>query len=123
MAKNNNTNNDIFNMNALELAKWLNKNYMEEIPTHLENAEDLKKAGVLLGKLTNIYSYIMSMLTYAQLEVKEKKKISAKKEEINECISRRDVLNNFSLIIKMQYTAISRMITVKKQVDDEFKML
>ena len=45
------------------------------------------------------------------------------KEEINDCIDRRDILDSFANTVKLQYTAVSRMITVKKQVDDELKML
>jgi hypothetical protein len=114
---------DISQMSPRDLAIWLNNNYLIEIPTTLETCEDLKKAGVLLGKLTNVYSYIISMTTFAKLSVREAKRKKLDKELIDDCMDRKNVLEDFANTLKLQYTAISRMITVKKQIDDEMKMI
>lgn len=115
--------NTLHNMAPKDLLNWLNETYMFQIPTTLENVDDLKDAGILLGKLTNIYSYLMSMATFAKLAVRESRKRKLPKEVIDDCIDRRDVIDNYTDIIKTQYTAVSRMITVKKQIDDELKMI
>ena len=65
----------------------------------------------------------MSVYLYSKLAVREAKKNNLSKDEINNCIDRRDILKDFAEVLKLKYTAISRMITVKKQVDEELKML
>jgi hypothetical protein len=114
---------NILNMEPELLAKWIESNFIKEIPISLETADDLKNAGLLLGKLTNIYAYLMSLSTYAKLMVKEEKRKGSKKEDVDKCISRRDIIDDHVSIIKMQYNAVSRMITVKKQIDDEMRMI
>ena len=114
---------NVLSMKPKELAIWLEENYACDIPTIIETLDDLKNAGILLGKLTNIYSFIMSMATFAKLSVRDSKRAGLTKDEINDCIDRRDILDNYAATVKMQYTAISRMITVKKQIDEEMKMM
>ena len=114
---------DVLSMDPKSLMIWLESNFSCDIPTTIETVDDLKNAGMLLGKLTNIYSYLMSMSTFAKLSVRESKKSGLSKDDINECIDRRDILDSYAATIKMQYTAISRMITVKKQIDEEMKMI
>lgn len=115
--------NTILAMQPEALAIWLDKNFLDTIPTGIETTDDLRRAGELLGKLANIYSYIMSITTFAKLAVREAKRRGDSKDDINDCIARRDVLDSFTEVIKTQYNAVSRMITVKKQVDEEIKMV
>lgn len=116
---------NVLGMEPELLAKWIECNFIKEIPITLETADDLKAAGILLGKLTNIYAYLMSLSTYAKLAVKEEKRKATKdsKEELNKSMSRRDIIDDYVSIVKMQYSAVSRMITVKKQIDDEMRMV
>lgn len=113
----------ILNMSPIELLEWLNNNYNKSIPISIESSEELKMAGGLLGELANIYSFLMSLIMLAKLRVRESKRINANKNEINDNIDKRDILNAYADIIKTQYNAISRMITVRKQVEEELKML
>lgn len=105
------------------LATWLTKNYLKEIPISLETADELKEAGKLLGELTNSYSFIKAAATFANLAVRDAKRKKLEKAVIDDCISRRELLDNFADTLKAQYNAISRMVTVKKQIDDEMRML
>lgn len=106
-----------------ELATWLEKNYLRDIPVSLETPEELKEAGKMLGQLTNDYSFLKTAATFANLAVRDAKRKKLEKNIIDDYISRRDLLDNFADITKAQYNAISRMATVKKQVDDEIKMI
>lgn len=106
-----------------ELATWLEKNYLREIPVSIDTPDELKEASKLLGRLTNDYSFLKTAATFANLAVRDAKRRKAEKKEIDDFISRRDLLDNFADITKAQYNAISRMATVKKQVDDEMKMI
>lgn len=114
---------DISQMAPKDLAIWLNTNYLIDIPTTIETCDDLKKVGKLLGEITNVYSYVVSMSTFAKLSVREAKRHKLDKEVIDDYMDRKNVLEDFANTLKLQYTAISRMITVKKQIDDEMKMI
>lgn len=114
---------DILKLKPQELLLWLNKNCSVIIPERIESAEDLKFSGELIGKITGYYSFLMSIYLNAKIEVRMAKREKLPKEEIEEYIDRRDILKEYTDMLKLQYTSISRMITVKKQVDEELKML
>lgn len=114
---------NILLLSPVELLLWLQKHCEVKIPEKITTTEDLKNAGELISQLTSIYSYIMSYFLFAKIAVRDAKKNKLSKEEINDCIDRRDILESFANTIKLQYTAVSRMVTVKKQIDEELKML
>ena len=114
---------DIMECDPIELFNWIQNNYIDDIPVSLETVDELQAAGNRLGELTNLYSYFISLVTIANIHLKECKREKKEKEIIDTAMARRDILQNTVDVLKMQYTAISRMITVKKQVDDELKML
>ena len=114
---------NILSLDPADLLAWLNDNYLETIPTTVTNIEDLKRSGELLGKLTNIYSYLTSLALFAKLKVREVKKDKTNKEEIDKAVDRKEIINSFAEMIKCQYNAVSRMVTVKKQIDEEMRMI
>lgn len=114
---------NILTLDPADLLIWLNENFLENIPTTVTNIEDLKRSGELLGKLTNIYSYLSSLSLFAKLKVREAKKDKTNKEEIDKAVDRRDIITTYAETVKCQYNAVSRMVTVKKQIDDEMKMI
>lgn len=114
---------NILTLEPEDLLQWLNDNFLEDVPTSVSTVDELKTAGVSLGKLTNIYSYLVSLSLYAKLKVREVKKNKENKEIIDKAVDRKEIINSYADIIKCQYTAISRMVTVKKQIDEEIKMI
>jgi hypothetical protein len=114
---------NILTLDPENLLEWLNDNFFEDIPTTITSTEDLRNAGTLLGKLTNIYSYLVSLSMFAKLKVREAKKDKENKENIDKAIDRKEIINSYAEIIKCQYNAVSRMVTVKKQIDEEMKMI
>lgn len=113
----------LLNLEPSALLQWLNENYLEDVPPAISTVDDLKNAGILLGRLTNTYSYLVSLSLYAKLKVREVKRNKEEKEIIDNAIDRKEIINSFTDIIKCQYNAVSRMVTVKKQVDEEMKMI
>lgn len=118
-----NSKQNILSLSPVDLLLWLQENCEIEIPEKITTIEDLKNAGELISRLTSMYSYIMSCFLFSKVAVRDAKKNKLSKEEINDCIDRRDILESFANTLKLQYTAVSRMITVKKQIDEELKML
>ena len=74
---------NVLTLEPEDLVHWLNDNFAEDIPTSVSTVDDLKKAGELLGKLANIYSYLSTLALYAKLKTREAKKDKGNKEEIS----------------------------------------
>ena len=134
-------------MKPIELTNWLNEEFKIELPDSLEDVEQMKEAGKLLSKTINTYSYLMSMASYAKIAVREKKRDSDKyskalkqnkdkeleedlialsnkaKSEYEDMVDRKESIENAADIANKQYQAISRMITVKKEINTELQML
>ena len=60
---------------------------------------------------------------FAKLKVREAKKDKENKENIDKAVDRKEIINSYADVIKCQYNAVSRMVTVKKQIDEEMKMI
>ena len=116
------TNEEILKLSPVELLFELEKEYIKKIPCSIETSEDLKAAGKMLCELTNSYSYLMSLNTLADMQLRNAKARKEDKEMIADMTSRRDAIKNAVEIIKFQYAGLSRAITVRKQVDEEMKM-
>jgi hypothetical protein len=114
---------NILSLDPEDLLQWLNSNFLEDIPVTVTNIEDLKKAGQMLGELTNIYSYLVSLSLFAKLKVREVKRNKESKDVIDKAVDRKEIINSFADTIKCKYNAVSRMVTVKKQIDEEIKMI
>jgi len=113
----------ILTMAPMELAKWLNENYTFVIPDSIDSIDQMKQVSRILSELTNSYAYMMQLLNYAKIMVRqEKRKGKENKENYENMIDRRDILQNVADILKMQYQTVSRMITVKKEINEELKM-
>ena len=114
---------NVLTLEPEDLVHWLNDNFAEDIPTSVSTVDDLKKAGELLGKLANISYYLSTLALYAKLKTREAKKDKGNKEEIDKAVDRKEIINSYVDMAKFRYTALSRMITVKKQIDDEMNFI
>ena len=115
--------NTLLNMTPINLAIWLEKEYASTLPSNIDSMEEMKKVNTQLSKLANSYSFVMQLLTYTKIQVRqEKRKGKENKENYEDMIDRRDTLQNTADILKMQYQTLSRMITVKKEINDELRM-
>lgn len=113
---------EILNMPPRSLISWLDENFVKELPMP-ETSTEFAQHNHLLGELANTYAYLTSLHSVAQIMVREAKRQTQDKDYINDCIDRRDVIESYINVVKMQYTAFSRMITVRKQADDEMRMM
>ena len=115
--------NTLLNMTPIDLAMWLEKEYASTLPSNIDSMEEMKKVNTQLSRLANSYSFVMQLLTYTKIQVRqEKRKGKENKENYEDMIDRRDTLQNTADILKMQYQTLSRMITVKKEINDELRM-
>lgn len=113
---------EILNMPPRSLISWLDESFVKPLPMP-ETSTEFAQHNYLLGELANTYAYLTSLHSVAQIMVREAKRSTQDKDYINDCIDRRDIIESYINAIKMQYTAFSRMITVRKQADDEMRMM
>lgn len=101
------------------LMELFQKEYTCQVP---ENADDLRQTAMMLGRLTNAYSYVMQLSIQAKRAIREAKRAKKSKDEIDDAIDRKAVIDGFVDIISMQYKAISRIVTIRQQENEELKM-
>ena len=113
---------NILQMKPTELADWLQTTYIKPLPTP-SSSQEFVKYNYLLGELANVYAFLSGLLVASKISVRDSKRRGLSKEEVDDCIDRRDTIDAYLGIIKMQYNAFSRMITVQKNADDEMRMM
>ncbi len=112
---------DLESHSPYEILEYLDVNYGVEVPTEIISGDDMMKAATLLGKLTNEYSYLMSLLSYAKIRCRDLKR-NDDKRAYEDMIDRREVIQNKVDAVKSQYAAISRAVTIKIENDTELRM-
>ena len=113
----------LLDMEPKKLVGWLDDNFNDTVMSDIQTVEELDIAKCSLSMLTNKYSYLVSMALFAKIAVRElKRKGKEFKEQHEDMIDRRDVIEEMSKIVLQQYNTISRMITVKLEVNKELNM-
>ena len=113
---------EIYEMEPFEMTEKLTDSFSYDLPEFLDTPEDLRNAGRLLGELCAAYSYLIQLASYGKLLVRDLKRTKTDKATIDNAIDRRDVINNLAEIIKLQYNTVSRMVSIKQQINYELKM-
>lgn len=116
------TYNSICSESLEDVVQDLVAEFCVDIPTNVESYDEMAKAGNLLGELTNSYSYMVALLMMLKAGTRSLKRNKEKKDEYEDMVGKRDAVSDTADMIKQQYNAISRMITVKKEMNDELKM-
>lgn len=118
-------NEQILAMEPTKLQDWLNKEFelTKPIPTEISSIEDMTNAEKMIAVLTNRLSYLSSLGIYAKIAVRAaKRKGKESKEEWEDMVDRQTAINSAEDTIKQQYNAVSRMITVKQEINKELYM-
>ena len=120
------TNNDeILHMKPIELQNWLTKEFelTKNIPTDISTVEDMENASHMISLFTNRLSYLTALGVYAKMYVREeKRKGKENKEKSDDMIDRQYAIDKAADIVKQQYNTVSRMITVKQEINKELFM-
>lgn len=108
---------EILKMKPFDIATFLIDNFTFEVPEETNG-----EIGKLMSDISNAYSFVQSLLMYAQIDVRTKRRTSIK-TDIEDAIDKRDAISTFCDTLKLQYNTVSRLITVKQQLLDEAKYL
>ena len=116
---------ELFLLNPKDLTDLLWKEYDFQIPFNEEtiSINDMAIVQKLLVQTGNAYSYLSYLSSVAKIKVRQANRSKEmKKEEEEDAIDRKESINNLVDAVKMQYSVISRLITVKQQINEELKM-
>lgn len=113
--------NSFLEMDTYEMLECISHDYFVELPESILTVDDMFAVGSMLSKLINGYTFLSSLAEYTKVMVREKKG-KMNKDEHQTLMGKRDVLIQAAEIVKMQYSALSRMITVKQEINRELQM-
>lgn len=114
----------IFKLEPVTLVNLLQEEFCFTIPLSEESISihDLSYIQALLVRTGNSFPYLAYLNSLAKIQVRKAKRDKLSKEEIEDCIDRKEVIGNITESVNMQYSAISRLITVKQQINEELRM-
>ena len=104
-----------------ELFQFLFKTFKTEIPQTILTINDMNNASQLLLKLTSDFSYLVALSAYAKLCVRDAKR-NKSKEEWEDMVDRKEVIDKVTEMVKQNYTAVSRAVTIKQENNKELFM-
>ena len=114
---------DIYDFTPEELLVWLESKFYIKIPSSLESMFDMQEASRLISKLSNDYTYLTILASYSRIYVRnEKRKGKDFKSIYEDMIDKKEIINDVASAVKQQYQAISRMVTIKKEINEELKL-
>lgn len=97
--------------------------YMRQVPTKIENPDDIKQIGNLLGELANTRTYLTGIYTRLRADARIAKRDKEHKQDAEDLAIRRDIVEAAVESVKDQYDACSRMLTAYKMRADELRAL
>jgi len=112
---------EILNMPPEALIGWLKETFYINLIQSIITPDDLDKASELLLVLTSYYSYLAELLSYAKIAVRRAKRESTR-EEWEDMVDRKEIIEWRFDIVKQQYHAVSRAITARSEANKELFM-
>ena len=112
---------ELFSMDPELLIEKASERFRLEIPPSLDSINDMKQAGLLLGKCSSEFSYLANMAMTAKIRKRKVKREGGTRQDVEDALSREEIFATYADIMKLAYNSVSRMITVKQQINDELK--
>lgn len=104
-----------------DLFQFLFRSFKTQIPQVVFTIDDMNNASQLLLKLTSDFSYLVALSAYAKLCVRDAKR-NKSKEEWEDMVDRKEVIDKVTEMVKQNYTAVSRAVTIKQENNKELFM-
>ncbi len=121
MYQNNLSREQIFLLAPLDLVDWLHDEFPMLMQSKIETVEDMDLASNSLLRLTAQYSYLCELLSYAKIIVREAKR-NLPKEDYEDMVDRQNAIEKRLDIVKQEYLAVSRAVTIKSEINKEMYM-
>lgn len=111
----------VLTKDPIDFFYWIREEFIEKVPYSFETVEDIQNIGNLLILITNRYSYLVSLLSYTKILTRTLKRENNKKE-YEDMVDRKESIQNAVDTLKLQYNSLSRLITIKQEINKELKM-
>lgn len=112
---------EFLEMETYAMLDYITNNFYVTLPESILTVDDMQAVGPMLSKLINGYTFLSNLGEYAKIMVREKKG-KVDKDTLQSLMGKRDILLQAADTTKMQYSALSRMITVKQEINYELRM-
>lgn len=117
------TSSDLLSLEPVDLMEYLTENFSIQVPSAVTTAEDLEQAARILSQAYSYYSFLTSMRMTARLQKRELKNQKESRAEIEKMLAREEAFEMQAGIAKHAYDTVSRMVTIKQQINQEMKMV
>ena len=94
-----------------------------QIPKHIESIQDMRDCEELISELTNSMSYLIGVLVQLKVDVRiAKLNKTENKYDYEVIMAKKEIIADEYDSFDKQKNAISRMITIKQEIDKEIQM-
>ena len=111
----------LFTLGVDEIIGSLAQFVMGDIPEGINSQDDLAQIEYYLGRLGNDYAYLIELLSYSRNYVRRLKR-DGHKEKSEDLMDIRDGIESMASAVKLRYQAVSRLLTIHEQRNDENTM-
>ena len=108
-------------MNPHELAQILNDTFIYDVPESVDTVDDMSTIGKMLSNTSNQYAFLNSLLSFSKIQCRELKRLNVKRS-YEDAVDRKEAITNITEAVKIRYKTLSRMITIKQEINNELKM-
>ncbi len=112
----------------MEMLDWLEEEFYVEIPGEIITTEDMNEAQKIELSLSSKYAYLNALLSYAKILTRESQRLysSTRKPEdklaYEDMVDKKEAIQNCADSVKHKWSAVSRAVTIKIEVNKELSM-
>ena len=108
-------------MNPRELAEILTATFIYDVPESVDTADEMSEVGRMLANTSNQYAFLNSLLSVSKIQCRELKRLKLQ-TSYEDAVDKKEVITNVTEAVKVRYKTLSRMITIKQEINNELKM-
>lgn len=112
---------ELINMDTEEFFNWVTYNFNTDMIEAVETEDDMRQASKMISRAIANYSYLSSLLAFLKIKVRQEKR-NKNKDVYEDLMDKREIVQEAVDSTKMLYNGISRMVTIKIEIDKEMNM-
>lgn len=104
-----------------ELLNVLSDTFLYDIPSEILTPEDLTLVSKMLAETSNQYTFLVQLHSVAKIQKRlaTREKSKTEKEDL---IDKETIIENIINAVKLRYSSLSRMVTIKQECNRELNM-
>ena len=112
---------NILKMRPEKQLQWLLAQFPATGLEGIETLDDMHLAAKELMRYTGYYTYLCALLSLAKLMTRAAKQ-SGDRKEYEDYVDKKELISHMTDSVKQQYSAISRALTVRHEINAELRM-